>query len=271
VATRIAGSADLYIDDERKPANGINFIACHDGFTLYDLVSYNTKHNEANGENNRDGSNDNLSWNCGVEGETEDAAVNTLRLQQAKNLLAILMLSRGVPMLQAGDEVLRTQCGNNNAWCQDNDLGWFDWRLTERNANMLRYTRELIAFRRRHANLTTNRFFTGAMVPGRDVADIAWHGVRLNEPLWNDPEARMLAFTIAGQHDDEEDLHVILNMSDQSLDVPLPVMRERRWHLALDTTQSAPADILVRDCQMPVIGGAYLAGPRSVVVLEART
>jgi len=270
VATRIAGSADLYIDDERKPANSINFIACHDGFTLCDLVSYSTKHNEANGENNRDGSNDNLSWNCGVEGETDDAAVNTLRLRQAKNLLAILMLSRGVPMLQAGDEVLRTQRGNNNAWCQDNDLGWFDWQLTERNADMLRYTRELIAFRRRHANLTTNRFFTGAMVPGRDIADIAWHGIRLNEPLWNDPEARMLAFTIAGQNDDEDDLHVILNMSDQSLDVLLPVMRERRWHLALDTAQPAPADILVRDCQMPLIGGAYLAGPRSVVVLEAR-
>lgn len=270
VATRIAGSADLYIDDERKPASSINFIACHDGFTLYDLVSYNTKHNEANGENNRDGSNDNLSWNCGVEGETDDATVNTLRLRQAKNLLAILMLSRGVPMLQAGDEVLRTQRGNNNAWCQDNDLGWFDWRLTERNADMLRYTRELIAFRRRHANLTTNCFFTGAMVPGRDIADIAWHGVRLNEPLWNDPEARMLAFTIAGQHDDEEDLHVILNMSDQSLNAPLPVMRERRWHLALDTARPAPADILVRDCQMPLIGGAYLAGPRSVIVLEAR-
>src|SRR5690606_21337332 len=122
VATRIAGSTDLYAHDERKPASGINFITCHDGFTLYDLVSYNNKHNEANGEDNRDGSNDNLSWNCGVEGETDDAAVNALRRQQAKNLLTILMLSRGVPMLLAGDEVLQTQRGNNNAYCQDNEL-----------------------------------------------------------------------------------------------------------------------------------------------------
>jgi glycogen operon protein len=179
------------------------------------------------------------------------------------------MLSRGVPMLLAGDEVLRTQHGNNNAWCQDNELGWLDWRLTEQNRDILRYTRELIALRRRHPSLTANRFFTGAPVPGRDSADIAWHGVRLNEPLWNDPQARILAFTIAGQRNDEEDLHVVLNMSDESLDAPLPGMRERRWHLALDTAQPAPADILAREDQAPVVGEAYPVGPRSVIVLEA--
>ncbi|SDY09090.1 glycogen debranching protein GlgX [Nitrosomonas sp. Nm33] len=271
IAARISGSADLYAHDERKPANSINFITCHDGFTLYDLVSYNSKHNEANGEDNRDGSNDNMSWNCGVEGESDDPAVCKLRWQQAKNLLAILMLSRGVPMLLAGDEVLRTQHGDNNAYCQDNELSWFDWRLTERNRDMLRYTRELIALRRRHPSLTSNRFFTGAPMPGRDYADITWHGVRLNEPLWYDPQARILAFTIAGQREDEEDLHVVLNMSDQSLDAPLPPLRTQCWHLAIDTAQSAPADILVRENQMPITGESCPVRPRSVVVLEART
>lgn len=268
VASRIAGSADLY--DERRPANSINFITCHDGFTLYDLVSYNSKHNAANGEDNRDGSNDNMSWNCGVEGETKDPSIIALRLRQAKNLLAILMLSRGVPMLLAGDEVLRTQHGNNNTWCQDNELSWFDWRLTEQNRDMLHFTRELIALRRRHPSLTSNRFFTGAVVRGRDIPDISWHGTRLNEPLWHDPQARLLAFTIAGQRDDEEDLHVILNMSDHPMEAPLPTIAGRSWHLAIDTTQSVPADILAREHQAPVVGESYPVGARSVVVLEAR-
>lgn len=173
-------------------------------------------------------------------------------------------------MLLAGDEVLRTQRGNNNAYCQDNELGWFDWQLVKKNGDMLRYTRELIALRRRHPNLTSNRFFTGAPVPGRDMLDITWHGVRLAEPLWNDPQARVLAFTIAGQRDDEEDLHVILNMSDQPLDAPIPVMAGRDWHLALDTAQSAPADIVAREHQRQIEGGFYPVSSRSVVVLEAR-
>jgi glycogen operon protein len=271
VATRIAGSADLYADDGRRPANSINFITCHDGYTLYDLVSYNTKHNEANGEDNRDGSNDNLSWNCGVEGKTDDPAVRALRRRQAKNIMAILMLSRGVPMILAGDEVLRTQRGNNNAWCQDNELGWFDWRLVETNHDMLRYTRELIALRRRHANLTANRFFSDAPVPGRGIPSVAWHGVSLNEPLWQDSQARFLAVTIAGLNQDEEDLHLVLNMSEQTLDVPLPKIDSRRWHRALDTAQDAPVDILERERQVPLAGPAYRVNPRSVVVLEART
>jgi len=270
VAARIGGSADLYADDQRRPANSVNFITCHDGFTLYDLVSYNSKHNEANGEDNRDGSDDNLSWNCGVEGETDDPAVLELRLRQAKNLMAMLMLSRGVPMLLAGDEVLRTQNGNNNAWCQDNEIGWFDWRLTEDNTDMLRYTRELIALRRRHPSLTVNRFYSGAPVPGRDVVDILWHGVRLNEPLWHDPEARVLACTIAGRSDEEEDLHVIFNMSDRVFDAPLPGMTQRHWHLAIDTGHPAPADISTPEDQMPLSAASYRVDARSVVVLEAR-
>ena len=270
VATRIAGSADLYAHTGRTPASSINFITCHDGFTLYDLASYDSKHNEANGEDNRDGSNDNLSWNCGAEGNTEDSSVLALRVRQAKNLLAILMLSRGVPMFCAGDEVLRTQQGNNNAYCQDNELAWFDWRLVETNRDMLRYTRELIALRRRHSSLTVDRFFRGMPQPRGGPVDILWHGARLNEPLWNDSEARMLAFTIAGRGEDEEDLHVILNMSEEVLDVPLPVMGTRRWYLALDTVRAAPSDILARAQQEPLRESAYRVGARSVVVLEAR-
>ena len=270
VATRLAGSQDLYADDGRRPANSINFITCHDGFTLNDLVSYNGKNNKANGEDNRDGSDDNLSWNCGVEGETDNLAVRALRYRQAKNLMTILMLSRGVPMLLAGDELLRTQHGNNNTWCQDNELGWFDWRLVEQNSDMLRFTRELITLRRRHTCLTRNRFFKGKQVPGRDILDIAWHGVHLNEPLWNDGQARVLACTLAGLSEDEEDLHLIFNMSDQTLDAALPAINGRQWHRALDTAQDAPADIFEQKQQVPLVKPIYQASPRSVVVLEAR-
>jgi glycogen operon protein len=271
VAKRIAGSADLYADDNRLPGNSINFVTCHDGFTLRDLVSYDAKHNLANGEENRDGSDDNASWNCGAEGESEDSAVNALRLRQARNFLAILMLSRGVPMLLAGDEVLRTQGGNNNAYCQDNAISWFDWSLVERNRDMLRYTRELIALRRRHACLTANRFFDGRPIAGRGLPDIAWHGARLGELPWQDPQARRLAYTVAGLSAEEEDLHVILNMSDAVVHAELPAIAGRRWHLALDTSRASPADIVARDAQTPHAGASYSVGERSVAVLEARS
>ena len=161
LATRLCGSADLYEWNNRLPRHSINFITCHDGFTLYDLVSYNQKHNDANGEDNRDGMNENHSWNCGAEGETDDPEIIGLRRRQAKNLMATLMLSQGVPMLLAGDEFLRTQKGNNNAWCQDNEISWVDWSLKERNADFLRFVRELIHLRRRHTALRRKRFFRG--------------------------------------------------------------------------------------------------------------
>src|SRR5437764_14027122 len=149
-ATRLAGSSDLYAWGGRQPYASINFITCHDGFTLQDLVSYNQKHNEANGEGNRDGANDNYSWNCGVEGPTDDPGILGLRRRQVRNLAAALLLSQGVPMLLAGDEFLRTQGGNNNAWCQDNEIGWIDWGLAIKNADFLRFVRELLQLRRRH-------------------------------------------------------------------------------------------------------------------------
>jgi isoamylase len=269
VATRVAGSADLYANG-RLPGNSINFITCHDGFTLHDLVSYNAKRNGANGEDNRDGSNDNASWNCGVEGQTTDPKVLALRLRQAKNYLAILMLSRGVPMLLAGDEVLRSQSGNNNGYCQDNALSWFDWRLVESNRDMLRFTRELIALRRRHACLTANRFFDGKPIPGRGIPDIAWHGARLNQAPWQDAQGHFLSFTIAGLSEGEEDLQVMLNMSDQMVDAALPSIAGRRWHVALDTSRESPQDLLPRNRQMPHAAKVYSASARSVVALEAR-
>jgi glycogen operon protein len=270
VASRIAGSSDLYAHDGRSPCNSVNFITCHDGFTLADLVSYNGKHNQANGEDDRDGSDDNLSWNCGVEGPTTNAAVLALRRRQAKNLLAVLLLSRGVPMLWAGDEVLRTQCGNNNAYCQDDELSWFDWSRVESQREMLNFTRGMIALRRRHASLTVDRFYRGRVIPARGIADITWHGVRLQQPPWDDASARVLAFTIAGIEVDEADLHAILNMSDEAIEVELPTLPGRVWRVAVDTARAPPEDLIVPAQQVPLTATRYRLGSRSVVVLEAR-
>ncbi len=270
VATRIAGSADMYAGGGRLPCNSINFITCHDGFTLHDLVSYDTKHNWANGEHNQDGTNDHLSWNCGHEGETSDPAILARRSRQAKNMLAILLLSRGVPMLLAGDEVLRSQGGNNNGWCQDNQVSWFDWTLTERNHDMRRFAREMIALRRRHPSLIANRFFTGTPAREGGLPDITWHGVRLEEPPWHDPHARVLRFTVAAVDPDEEHLHVVLNMADEPAKVLLPAAGDRSWSLAVDTAQSAPEDIVPREQQRPHAAPSYAVTARSVVVFEAR-
>ena len=269
LATRVSGSADLYAAGGRLPNNSINFVTCHDGFTLYDLVSYDLKHNEANGEGNRDGNDDHMSWNCGAEGNTSDPEINALRERQAKNFLAILMLSRGVPMLLAGDEVLRTQGGNNNAYSQNNVVSWFDWRAVDARQEMLRFTRELIAFRRRHRSLTVDRFLDGRPVPGRGLPDVRWHGAKLDDPGWHDPKGRLLAFTLTGSGD-EEDLHVIFNMADAAIDVSVPEVPGRRWHVALDSAQPSPHDIVERAGQKPYPAHHYCARPRSVVVLEAR-
>src|SRR5207249_2197735 len=161
LATRMSGNADLYETTGRQPRHSVNFVTCHDGFTLQDLVSYNRKDNQANGENNRDGIAENYSWNCGIEGETTDPAVLALRRRQAKNLIATLLLSQGVPMLLSGDEFLRTQQGNNNAWCQDNDISWVDWSLATKHADFLHFVHEMIALRKRHPVLRRRRFFRG--------------------------------------------------------------------------------------------------------------
>ena len=270
VATCIGGSSDLYADDGRLPANSINFITCHDGFTLRDLVSYNHKHNEANGEDNRDGTNDNLSWNCGFEGETDDPAVAALRRRQAKNFIAILMISRGVPMLLAGDEIWRTQRGNNNAWCQDNELSWFDWSLVETEREMLEFVRGMIALRQRHPSLTRNAFFTGKPVPGRNIPDITWHGIRLNEPPWHDGMAQFLAFTIAGLNANEEDLHVMLNMAEMGMAAPLPPIPGRHWYPVVDTSDIATTGIFPPEHQQPLLSLVWRVPPHTIVIFEDR-
>jgi len=270
VATCLTGSSDLYASERRLPTSSINFVTCHDGFTLWDLVSYNIKHNLANGEDNRDGTNQNLSWNCGEEGDTSDLNVLTLRRRQARNFMAILFLSRGVPMFLAGDEFLQTQGGNNNTWCQNNALAWLDWRLAESNRDMVRFVRELIAFRHRHPCLTRARFFTGQPATSRGIPDIAWHGLHLNEPLWGNHEAQVLACTLAGTTATEEDLHIVLNMSDQDIEVQLPGIPLRHWHLVIDTAAPSPADIIEQVRQRTVDGNMQRVRARSVVVFEAQ-
>lgn len=266
VATRIGGSSDYYQHQGRHPFNSINFVTCHDGFTLWDLVSYNHKHNQANGEDNRDGHDDNLSWNCGVEGETDQVEVLELRQRQARNFMAILMLSQGVPMILAGDEVLRSQGGNNNAWCQDNPTGWFDWTLTEANADMLRFTREMIGLRRRHPSLQRRQFLKGP-APDADSADIHWHGDEPGVMVWDDPVSRLLAFTLSPVDPAEPTLHVVMNMSEMTHRAVLPTDQTCRWRLAVDTSQPAPADVLPPG-EQPEVGGEYLAPAHAVVVLE---
>jgi glycogen operon protein len=268
LATRLCGSNDLYEHKGRLPINSINFVTCHDGFTLYDLFSYNEKHNYANGEHNQDGCNNNLSFNCGIEGETKDPDILALRRKQAKNVFAMLLLSQGVPMLLAGDELLNSQHGNNNCYCQDNELSWIDWNMTKQNADILRFAQLMIALRKRHPAIMRRRFLTGKTVNGRGIAEIQWHGEELNKPLWDDPEAKILAFTLAGIESDEPDLHVAMNMTDQQVSIELPVIAGRSWRLALDTSLKSPQDIVLPQDQKPLRENAYSLESRAVVVFE---
>ena len=270
VATRIAGSADLYQASGHLPINSVNFITCHDGFTLNDLVSYNYKHNEANGEGNRDGIDENLSWNCGFEGETDDSEIDALRRQQIKNFVAILFLSQGVPMIVAGDEARRTQNGNNNAYCQDNEISWFDWHLVEKNADIFRFFKRIIEFRKCHCNPTLRRrhFFSGE-VNERGLTDITWHSTKLFSPDWNDLSSRVIAFTMGG-FDGNADIHVMLNMYWEELYFEIPCIQGREWYKVIDTAESSPMDIVESGKETLVAGDICLVKPRSVVVLISK-
>ncbi len=270
VATRLSGSSDLYGANLRQPINSINFVTCHDGFTLWDLVSYDRKHNQANREGNRDGGNDNESWNCGVEGETADEAILALRRRQAKNLLSLLFLSQGIPMLLAGDELLRTQGGNNNAWCQDNPLGWVDWSLAQTNADMLRFVRGLIALRKRHGSLRRRRFLSGQPRNGSPIPDIAWYRAHPGEPPWDDPENRCLSFTLAPARPEETALHVAVNMDPEAQRFELPEVPGACWHLVLDTGAVPPTDLIAPPDQVPIDAEFLVLRSRSVAVLEGR-
>ena len=269
LATRISGSSDLYEHQGRLPINSINFVTCHDGFTLYDLFSYNQKHNEANGEDNRDGCSNNLSYNCGIEGNTTDSRILALRKQQAKNVFSILLLSQGVPMLLAGDEILHSQQGNNNCYCQDNELSWINWTMAEKNADTLRFVQLMIALRKRHPSIMRRRFLTGQIIEGKDLTDVTWHGVEVNKPLWFDPEARILSFTLAGIEENEANLHIILNMSDRITPIELPQITGKKWCVAVDTSQPSPNDIILPIDQKPYEKTHYITSNKSVVVLES--
>lgn len=255
IATRLCGSSDLYESSGRQPQHSINFITCHDGFTLHDLVAYNHKHNEENGEGNRDGMNENYSWNCGAEGPTTEAPVVELRERQARNLMATLLISQGVPMLLAGDEFLRTQRGNNNAWCQDNEVSWVDWTLAEKNREFLRFVREMIRLRKQHPVLRRHRFFRGRGPASSWPADISWHGLEPETPDFS-VGSRTMAFALDGRESDREmdqDFYVAMNAWKEPLPFRIPRSPSgRTWRRVVDTSLSSPEDI-VPELEGPVV------------------
>jgi glycogen operon protein len=265
VAHRFLASPDLYGHEDREPEQSINFVTSHDGFTLNDLVSYNRKHNEANQENNRDGHDHNLSWNCGVEGPTDDPEVERLRVRQIKNFLTLNLLALGVPMVLMGDEARRTQFGNNNAYCQDNELSWFDWTLLEKHSDIHRFMKQLISFRLNLDVFKEDRDM--CLVDLLDLAQFQWHGVKLDEPDWGN-DSHSLAFTVRGVG---ERFHIILNAYWEAMEfeLPTPPRGSEGWRRIVDTTLEAPQDFCER-AEAPIINASsYLAQPRSVVVLAA--
>lgn len=268
LAERISGSSDLYAPSGRMPVNSINFITCHDGFTMYDLVSYNEKHNSANGENNRDGIDENLSWNCGIEGETDNDGVNDLRKRQMKNFFTILLFSRGVPMITAGDEICRTQQGNNNAYCQDSEISWLDWGLEEKNADVFEYVRKLISVRKRFHALHSSEFFDGC-TDKNGMPEVTWHGTELNKPGWNDGDARVLAFTLSAM-DGKTYLHIMMNMYWEPLDFAVPSINGLKWGLLADTSLKSPEDFSDRDSMSSVDAPSFNVQGRSIAILLTR-
>ncbi|HZT80881.1 MAG TPA: glycogen debranching enzyme GlgX, partial [Gemmataceae bacterium] len=248
-ATRLAGSSDLYATSGRSPYASINFITCHDGFTLQDLVSYNNKHNEANKEDNRDGSNDNNSWNCGAEGPTDDPNIKALRARQKRNLMATLLLSQGVPMVLGGDELSHTQKGNNNAYCQDNELTWLNWELDDEQRQFLEFVRLLASVRKEQPVFHRRRFFLGRKIRGSDIKDISWFepaGKEMSDEAWDTGFVRCLGVRLAGDAIGEVDergeriegdtLLLLLNAHHEPIPLTLPATRsEHHWELVLDT------------------------------------
>jgi isoamylase len=261
-ASRICGSSDIYTDSGKGPEGSINFITCHDGFTLNDLVSYRAKHNQANGEDNRDGTNADYSENYGAEGETSDPAIETLRKRQIKNFLLTLLISRGVPMLLAGDEFRRSQAGNNNAYCQDNETSWMDWTLLDRYPEIYRFARGIIAFRQAHPVLSMEKFYT--------EADVRWFGPHGGIPVWTDPNEKQFACLIF--EDEPRALFLMFNAGTDAVEFILPSAPPgTRWYVAADTSREAPQDLFAAG-EEPILdnAGAYPLGSRSSAILLAR-
>ena len=263
--SRLLASPDLYLHREQHPELSVNFVTCHDGFTLNDLVSYNQKHNEANKEDNRDGSDQNFSWNCGIEGPSTDPVIEQLRVQQIKNFLTITVLSFGTPMLLMGDEVRRTQHGNNNAYCQDNELSWFDWALVEKNNELLRFVKLLNAMRLERnlgdeANLSLSEFL--------QFRDVVWHGVRLNHPDWS-PSSHSIGFTVL-TYENIYVLHVMINAYSEDLDFEVPQISEaseKSWHRLIDTSMESPEDINRYEFSPVIETDSYYVKARSLAIL----
>ncbi len=267
VATRIAGSADLYRPSKRKPYHSINFITSHDGFTLHDLVSYDKKHNMVNGENNHDGHNQNLSWNCGKEGATTNPRILKLRKQQMKNFMAHLLLAQGVPMMVAGDEFGRTQHGNNNAYCQDNQISWLDWTLLKKNNDLHRFVKQLIHFRKLHGCLQRQDFFED---DPQGTPPISWHGTQLNQPNWGN-ESHSLAFYLLPSRDETCHIFVISHMGTKKQTFQLPSVTPMQWCRFADTALNTPDDISNFGSAKHLNDQSrYTAQARSTIILVAK-
>ena len=278
LATRLTGSSDLYAQSGRLPYASINFVTCHDGFTLEDLVSYENKHNEANGENNRDGSDHNLSFNCGVEGPSDDPAVKKFRVKQKRNFLATLILSQGVPMLLAGDEMGRSQQGNNNAYCQDNEISWLDWRQCEKNLDLLRFVRRLLAIRKAHPLLRRRHFFKGSRMGGSDNKDIIWlnrSGEEMSDEEWHSARAWCLGLLMngstIGEYDDrgrlvkDDNLLLLLNAGKEAAKFGLQRLpQDSPWRLELDTSRWPDEK---KRGSIVSLSRPYRLAPRSLVLL----
>jgi isoamylase len=273
LAYRLTGSSDLYAHSGRRPYASVNFVTAHDGFTLQDLVSYNEKHNEANGENNRDGNNDNRSWNCGAEGPSDDPNIQALRAKQKRNFIATLLLSQGVPMMYAGDAIGHTQMGNNNAYCQDNQISWLNWTLQPEDRNLLAFVQRMINLRKRHPVFRRRRFFQGRPIKGANVKDVLWlnpKGSEMSEDEWRDASVRCLGMFLAGQGLEEtdergrkvgdENFLVLLNAHHEDVAFTLPAFHPGfRWGAWMDTSRD--------DGLHPV--GAYDSG--AIYALQARS
>ena len=279
IAYRLTGSSDLYQDDGRHPYASINFVTCHDGFTLADLVSYNERHNEANGEGNRDGAWENLSWNCGVEGPTDDPSVMALRERQKRNFLATLLLSQGVPMILGGDEIGRTQGGNNNGYCQDNETSWYNWELDERARGLLEFTRGLVRIRHEQPALRRRKFFAGRRIRGSDVKNITWlnpEGTELTDQEWTQcwkQVALLLAGDAINEYDENgervtgDTLLILANAAPSSADFAPPTSRRSvRWEVLIDT---AHPDLTRQEIQNTPTH-LYRLEARSLVVLRQK-
>jgi len=280
MAYRLTGSSDLYETGGRRPHASINFVTAHDGFTLRDLVSYNEKHNEANGEENRDGTDDNLSWNCGEEGPTDHPDVQQLRERQMRNFLATLLLSQGVPMICGGDEIGRTQHGNNNAYCQDTELSWHDWKPDRFERELFAFVQRLIQLRREQPVLRRHRFFQGRRIRGSEVKDLAWFrpdGKEMTDEDWNKGYVRCLGIRLAGDAIEETDakgrpiigdtLLILLNAHHEMLPFTMPAhKRGVRWELLLDTVGAERS----RQAKLLKGGDPYDLEARSLAVLRLR-